>query len=227
MYTCPMSTWRHITMHTLAILSQKGGTGKTTLSLNLAIAAEQAGDTALVIDLDPQASAKGWHDAREAEAPLVTSVQPARLAEALKLAAAHGAKFAIIDTAPHAESASLAAARAADFVLIPCRPGILDLRAIAASADICALAKAKAAAVINATPPRGTLADEAEQAIGGYGLAVAPIRIGQRMSFMHSLTAGQGVLEHEPGSKAAQEIRELYSWAKKSCARNHTKAGGK
>ncbi|MCA8927029.1 MAG: AAA family ATPase [Alphaproteobacteria bacterium] len=199
-------------MHTIAILSQKGGTGKTTLALNLAIAAEIAGHPAVVIDLDPQASAKGWHDNRSAESPVVISVQAARLAEALRTAEEHGAKVAVIDTAPHSESAALAAARAASLVLIPCRPGILDLRAIAASADICALAKASAAAVINAVPPRGPLAGEAAEAIAGYGLQVAPVHLGQRMAFVHSLTAGQGVLEYEPGGKAAQEIKALYAW---------------
>lgn len=199
-------------MHTIAILSQKGGTGKTTLALNLAIAAETAGHPAVVIDLDPQASAKGWHDNREQESPVVISVQAARLAEALRTAEDHGAKVAVIDTAPHSESASLAAARAASLVLIPCRPGILDLRAIAASADICALAKSPAAAVINAVPPRGPLGDEASEAIAGYGLAVSPVRIGQRMAFVHSLTAGQAVIEYEPDGKAAQEIKALYAW---------------
>lgn len=199
-------------MHTLAVLSQKGGTGKTTLALNLAIAAETAGHPAVVIDLDPQASAKGWHDSRAEESPVVISVQAARLAEALGTAEEHGAKVVVIDTAPHSESAALTAARAANLVLIPCRPGILDLRAISTSADICALAKASAAAVINGVPSRGSLAQEAADAIRGYGLNVAPVRVGQRMAFVHSLTAGQGVIEYEPDGKAAQEIRELFAW---------------
>lgn len=200
-------------MHTIAILSQKGGTGKTTLALNLAIAAEIAGHAAIVVDLDPQASAKGWHDHREAESPVVVSVQAARLSEALQTAKAHGAGIAVLDTAPHSESTALAAARAADLVLIPCRPGILDLRAIMTSADICQLAKARATAVLNGVPPRGSIGEEASEAIAGYGLGVAPIRLGQRMAFVHSLTAGQGVLEYEPSGKAAQEVEALYSWA--------------
>ena len=130
------------------ILSGPSGSGKTTIALNLAVAAETAGHSSVVIDLDPQASAKGWHDNRTHESPVVVSVQAARLAEALRTAEEHGAKIAVIDTAPHAESAALAAARAAGLVLIPCRPGILDLRAIAASADICALATAKAVSAV-------------------------------------------------------------------------------
>ena len=198
-------------MLTIAVISQKGGTGKTTLTLNLAVAAEIAEQAAVVVDLDPQASAKGWHDHRNAD-PIVVSAQASRLHEVLKTAREHGAGLVVIDTAPHSESAALAAARAADLVLIPCRPGILDLRAIEASKDISALAKAKAAAVLNAVPPRGTLADEAEEAIKSFGLTVSPARIGQRMAFIHSLTAGQTVLEYEREGKAAQEIKTLYMW---------------
>ena len=61
-------------MHTLAILSRKGGTGKTTLTVNLAIAAERAGHKVAIVDLDSQASASEWGDWREAETPEVISV---------------------------------------------------------------------------------------------------------------------------------------------------------
>lgn len=199
-------------MMTLALLSQKGGTGKTTLALHLAVAAEQAGHPSAVVDLDPQASAKGWHDHRTELAPAVVSAQASRLAEVLNAARAHGAALVLIDTAPHSESAALAAARVADLVLIPCRPGILDLRAIGATADICTLAKARAAAVLNAVPARGSLTEEAAEAIAGYHLTVAPVHVGQRMTFVHSLTANQTALEYEPQGKAAQEIKELYKW---------------
>lgn len=200
-------------MQIISIISQKGGTGKTTLALNLAVAAELDGRSTVVIDLDPQASAKGWHDNREAETPIVISAQAARLPEIIDTSKKHGAEFIIIDTAPHSESASLAAARISDLVIIPCRPGILDLRAIAASADICSLAKAKAAVVLNAVPPRGNLPHEAEEAIENYGLSTSPVQIGQRMTFVHSLTAGQTVLEFEKSGKAVDEIKALYQWA--------------
>ncbi len=71
-------------MFTVAVLSQKGGTGKTTMVLHLAVAAEKAGRLAAVIDLDPQASAAGWKDSRKAETPVVVSVPSARLPQALE-----------------------------------------------------------------------------------------------------------------------------------------------
>ena len=113
-------------MLTIAIVSQKGGVGKTSLALNLAVAAELAGHAALIVDLDPQASAAAWSDSREARAPVVVSAQAARLAEVLTTAREHGAVLCLIDTAPHAEAPALAAARAADLVLVPCRASILD-----------------------------------------------------------------------------------------------------
>lgn len=199
-------------MKTIAIISQKGGTGKTTLALNLAIAAESRGYSTAIIDLDPQASAKGWHDNRKPDGPVVISSQASQLSKILKTAETHDAKLVIIDTAPHSETAALASARAADFILIPCRPGIFDLRAITTSADLAKLAKTPAAAVLNATPARGTLADEAEQAIRAIGLDVSPTRLGQRAAFVHSLTLGQGVLEYEASGKASAEIQEVYAW---------------
>ena len=199
-------------MHTIAILSQKGGTGKTTIALNLAVASECEGQPAVIIDLDPQASAKSWHDHRTHDTPVVISAHAARLAEVLDTARSHGASLVVIDTAPHSERTALAAARAADLVLIPCRPSILDLRAIATSTDVVKLARSRAVVVLNAVPTRGTLAEEATDALASYNLPVAPCRLGQRIAFTHSLTAGLTVIEHEPAGKAATEIRQLHMW---------------
>lgn len=196
-------------MKSISLISQKGGAGKTTLALNLAVAAEAEGYRTVVIDLDPQASAKGWHDHRQKEAPIVISAHASRLSDVLETAKNHGADLCIIDTAPHSETAALAAAKAADLVLIPCRPAILDIRAISSSVDLAQLARKHALVVLNSVPPRGGLADQAEEAISAYGVPVAAARITQRAAFMHSLTAGQAVVEYEPEGRAAAEIRSL------------------
>lgn len=200
-------------MRTIAILSQKGGTGKTTLSLHLAVAAQQAGQAAVVIDLDPQASSAGWKDSRASEEPVVVSAPATRLPQALQAAESGGADIAIIDTAPHSGDVALAAAEAADLVLIPCRPGILDLRAIGTTARAVKLAGKRAYVVLNTIPPRASnvLAD-AKAAVAVHGLDVAPVALQQRAAYAHALTAGQTAQEYERGGKAAEEIASLYSW---------------
>ena len=196
-------------MKTVAIISQKGGAGKTTLSLNLAGSAEAAGFQTVIVDLDPQASAKTWHDQRNGETPIVISSHASRLPEVTHTSKQHGVDLCIIDTAPHSETTALAAARAADLVLVPCRPAIFDLRAIASSVDLAQIAKKPALIVINAAPPRGPLADQAAKAIQVYGVHIAEFRITQRIAFVHSLTAGKTVLEYEPQGVAAREITAL------------------
>ncbi len=199
-------------MLTVAVISQKGGTGKTTVALNLAVAASLAGRSAVVVDLDPQASATAWSDQREKEEPLVVPAQASRLATVLATVEEHGGELALIDTAPHSEASALAAARAADVVLIPCRPQIFDLRAMEASADLASLAGSRAAAVLNAVQPRGGRSEDAEEAIRAYGLDVSPKRIGHRVAFGDAATAGRTPAEFEPGGKAAREVGELYEW---------------
>lgn len=200
-------------MKTVAILSQKGGTGKTTLSLHLAVAGERRGKSVAVIDLDPQASAAGWKDSRPDETPVVISIPHSRLAQAIQTAKGAGADLALIDTAPHSEAAAMAAARAADLVLIPCRPGILDLRAIGSTADLVKLAGKPAFVVLNATPPRAVnLLADAREAVAVHGVDVAPVAIQQRAAFAHALTAGQTAEEYAPASKAAEEVAALFDW---------------
>ena len=211
-------------MRTVAVIAQKGGAGKTTLAMNLAVASERAGAPTAIVDVDPQASAAAWGDSREAETPVVVSAQAARLAEVLATAREHGAALCIIDTAPHAQADALNAARAADLVLVPCRPSVLDLRASGASADVAALARTRAVAVLCAVPPRDPLADEAEEALRGAGLDVAPVRVGQRAAFVHAATAGAGVLEHAPGSRAADEVQALYEWVVEAMMRVEERA---
>ena len=86
-------------MKTIAIVSQKGGAGKTTLALHIATAAEAAGLPAAIIDLDPQASAAGWGDSRQGEAPVVVALPHTRLPQGLQAATDGGAELVVIDTA--------------------------------------------------------------------------------------------------------------------------------
>ena len=200
-------------MKTVAIISQKGGAGKTTLALLLAVAAERRDKPVAVLDIDPQASASQWKDRREGDSPSVTSIQATRLSKALEVAKSAGAALTIIDSAPHSADAAVAAIEAADLILIPCRPGILDLGAIATTARLGKVAGKPAYVVLNAVPPNSPrIVEDAKEAVQMHGLPVAPALLHQRSAFAHALTAGQTAEEYEPKGKAAEEIGELFKW---------------
>ena len=101
-------------LYTISIIAQKGGSGKTTLALTLAVAVEQASRTAVVLDIDSQATACKWSARRAADTPLVLAVQPARRPGALTTTAAHDVDVVVIDTPARSEHAALEAARVAD-----------------------------------------------------------------------------------------------------------------
>ena len=207
-------------MHTVAIVSRKGGAGKTTIAVHLAAAAEQAGRSAAILDLDPQASAAGWYDIRQAARPEVHICLPHRLSHGL--AAISGCDFAVIDTAPHAEGGALAAARAADLVLIPCRPAVFDLHALAAAVDIANLAGTPALAVLNAIPPRGQSARQARDALSDWGMDVADEVLTHRQAFVHALARGETASEFEPNGKACAEILALHDAIAARTATSHS-----
>src|SRR3990170_519936 len=198
--------WKCVNMKVLAIISQKGGTGKTTLALNLAVASELSGNPAAVFDLDPQASSMSWKDNRPDESPAVVSLHSARISHYLETARQSGAKLVIFDTAPHSQKDALEAAQASDLILIPCKPSLIDLRAISASVKIAQLASKPAVAILTQTQARGSLTNEAVEAIKSYDVILAPVTIGNRMAFVHAFTDGKGVLETEPNGKAGEEI---------------------
>jgi chromosome partitioning protein len=200
-------------MKTIAIISQKGGSGKTTLALHLAVAAEAAGKVTVLLDLDPQASATGWKDSRKGETPEIMALPSTRLAPALRTASEEGFDLALIDTAPSTERDAATAARAADLVLVPCRAAILDLRAIEMTAELVKLTGKPAFAVLNAVPPHAPRIEaDAREAISGYGLNVAPCTLQHRAAYAHALTVGQVAQEYEPKGKAAGEVAALYEW---------------
>jgi chromosome partitioning protein len=198
-------------MKTIALVAQKGGAGKTTLALSLAVAAEMAGATSVIIDLDPQATACKWGDRRQADTPVIVDAQPARLQNALEKAQEAGVDLAIIDTPPRSEQATMAAAKAADLVVIPCRPQIYDLETIPNAKELIALAGGPPILVVlNAVPFRGTRHEQAANAVEGFGLTVCPHTLGLRAAFGDSAALGQTALEYEPSGKAALETRQVY-----------------
>ena len=203
-------------MDVVAIVAQKGGTGKTTLAVSLAVAGMRAGRTVAIVDLDPQASACNWADRREAEFPVVVSTQPARLEHVLDAAREQGADLLVIDTPPRAEQAALAAAKAADLVLIPCRPAIYDLETVATTVDLIRFAGKKTTAVVlNGVPARGPKREQATEILESLGLTVCPVSFGQRVAFDHAGALGLNAQEYESRGKAADEIELVYHFMSK------------
>src|SRR3712207_3164956 len=131
-----MTPLRRDDMKTIALIAQKGGSGKTTLALSLAVAAEASGHTTMIVDLDPQASACKWGDRRQADTPIIIDAQPSRLPNALAKAAQAEVGLTIVGTPARIEQAAGEAARVADLVVIPARPSIYDLETLQTSLDL-------------------------------------------------------------------------------------------
>ena len=198
-------------MNVIAFVTQKGGSGKTTLCVNLAVAAEATGARCLILDMDPQASAEAWYHDREAETPKLAKLGAGELENAIGVARRQGFSHVFIDTPGRDEPSVAAAIRTADFCLVPCRPTPADMKATPATiATIKRLAK-PAAFVLSQTPPRGFRIKEAEIGLAVLG-PVAPMGIVSRSVFQDAQGAGLGVGEFEPDGKAAQEIGELWGW---------------
>jgi len=202
-------------MKTLALLSQKGGSGKSTLAVHLAVIAQATGRRTVIIDLDPQRSAAGWWETRTADTPEMVEATPGDLRAVLDAARDDGVDLAVVDTRPSAGADAAAAAAVADLVLIPTRPAIFDLKAISATVDVVASAKAPAFIVLNGTPAaRGigeaSVTADARRALAVYGISVAPISIGLRASLAHALVDGRAVNEFDPTGKAAAEMNKLW-----------------
>ena len=202
-------------MKTLAILARKGGAGKTTLAVHLAVIAAQTGKRVLLVDTDPQRSTAAWWRSRLASEPELVECEAGKLATVLKAAKAARVDLAVVDTRPSVEADTVAVARLADLVLIPTRPAILDLRAIGATVQVVMSTKRPALIVLNAVPPARGLVDasittEARKALEAYGQPVASVAVGNRAALAHALTGGMAVTEFEPIGKAAAELTTLY-----------------
>jgi chromosome partitioning protein len=124
-------------MKVIVAANQKGGVGKTTLTANLGVAVEMAGDgPAVLLDTDPQGSLSDWWNAREAEAPALATATLAKLNAKLTVLAEADFAYAIVDTPPAVTEAILAVVALADFVVIPVKPSPHDLRAVGRTVEI-------------------------------------------------------------------------------------------
>ena len=200
-------------MKVLAVIGQKGGSGKTTTALGLAVAAMLARREVAVIDLDPQATATNWSDRRGDDTPAVVSCQVSRLEQVLAAAEAQGAQLAIIDTPGKSTDALIAAAKAADFVLMPIQPQLFDIETLRSLNDVLNLAGHPAAAVlVNRAPVQGNRHVETQEAAAAQGFTVCPVVIFSRAAHGDAGNIGRTALEYDPQGKAAQEMTKLYDY---------------
>lgn len=204
-------------MKTIALVTQKGGAGKTTLAAAIAVAATEAGESVIALDLDPQGSLAAWGDQRakaQREAPTVDAL-PAdkvpQLPQILKALAGKGYTLAILDCPGIASTATSLAMQAADLSLVPARPTRLDIQATRPTIQALLKLQRPFLFVLNQCPPitRSGRASEAAVGLSAMGSLAEPLMV-SRADFQDAIAAGQGVTEYAPSGKAAEEARELW-----------------
>jgi chromosome partitioning protein len=215
-------------MRTCALIGSKGGGGKTTIALGLAVAAARDGHMTAIIDLDPQASAAHWKDRRADDNPAVVSAQASRLTPTLQTARVGGMEFVFIDTAGRKDDSALAAARAASLVLVPCRPSIMEMETLPGVSDLLRLAGSPPAFVLlNGVHPNAgarTLAEVGAAITEMFGFSVCPVHICARSAYAEAPTSGRSPQELDPEGRAADELKKLFTF---TCEHENMRSSGK
>lgn len=195
-------------MKICAVLSQKGGSGKTTICVHLAVAAQQFGLKVAVLDLDPQGSAVAWHRTRgKNSTPITLPIPDSDLGRALEGAKGDGFDLVLIDSPPHSSPVAARIVAASDLILVPVKPSPMDIAALPATVKL--IGGKRAAFVLSACPQRAPETEETRLLLRQYKLPVfGPIT--DRRTFFRAVTAGQAVSEFEPGGAAATEISNLF-----------------
>jgi chromosome partitioning protein len=201
-------------MKVLTLASQKGGSGKSTLAASLAVAAHQAGERVVVVDMDPQGSLAEWGRIRAGSDLIFREVKPSELVRWLgETRRVKAVSLIIVDT-PGAYGPDVALTlQHSDFALVPVRPSAMDLRAARPTVDRLKELRRPFGFVLNATNPvtQARTAD-ALAALEAGGLVAPPVA--DRTDFRDAAASGLGVSEINPTGKAAAEIVALWRWTK-------------
>ena len=201
-----------IRMHIVALVTQKGGTGKSSLVVSLAVAAQERGQKAYIIDLDPQGTAKNWYERRPKEWPEVASVEPGRLLIALETLRKLKTDIVFVDTPGIDVPAATAAMQSADLCLIPARPSIADIEATRPTVRSLTRLGKSYAFVLNQCPPGRSIRTSDAYRVLQLSGAVAGATVGMRADHIDALAQGLGVTERDTNGKAAGEVRDLMQW---------------
>ena len=197
-------------VYTIVAASQKGGSGKTTLSGHLAVEADRAGaGPVALIDTDPQGSLAQWWNVRAQQTPHFVKVGLFDLGDALEHLRAAGFRLAVIDTPPAITASISHVVGFADLVVIPTRPSPHDLRAVGATVDIAERHDKPVIFVLNGATARARITGESAIALSQHG-TVAPVTIHHRVDFAASMIDGRTVGEVVANSASAREIAELW-----------------
>lgn len=209
-------------MRTIAVLNQKGGVGKSTLSSNLAAAAHLAGKRAMILDLDRQGTAFDWFNARQ-EGSTLEGLTVVHADRALSLPRIReltkGAEIVFLDGAPRLNEVTRSAAVAADLVLLPIQATAPDFWAAKETLELLdeadgmrstmGLKPVRRLFVLNRATPNARVVRDAP-AVLSKSAKVCDVIIHNRLGFSDAMTSGESVLTTEPDSASADEIRRLY-----------------
>ena len=198
-------------MTVLSLVTQKGGSGKTTLSLNFAVAALRGKGRVVILDMDTQGTAKKWYERRADENPPLVHVSATELEKAIAGARAQKFMWVIIDTPGRDDAAQAAAIHASDFCIIPCRPSAADLEATPETVVTVKRLGKPYVFVLTQAPPRSYRVREAVKGLSYLG-TVSPVPIVLRNAYQDAQSMGLGVVEYEPEGQAAKEVLEGWQW---------------
>ncbi|GCD61699.1 cobyrinic acid a,c-diamide synthase [Acetobacter pasteurianus NBRC 3280] len=215
--------WKNL--KSLSVVAQKGGTGKTTLAVNLAVLAALDGLRVALIDCDPQRSAAGWWQIRKEEWPALIEQPAGQLPSVMETLRAEGFNLAIVDTRPSVEAETLEAVQNSTVAIIPTRPTSMDISAVALTAQLVRSAQKPGCIVLNQCPPsikqgEAPLTAETRTIANTLGLPVAPPALVNRIAYPYASNGGMAVREYEPGKAADQEMTALWSHIKKGYLSN-------
>lgn len=204
-------------MRIWAIVSRKGGAGKTTVAVNLAIAGREAGLRTMVADIDPLRSASDALRSRLDGSGLLIETAAAKLFAVVNAGRRTGCELLVIDTPAAPESDMVAAMNAADLSVIVSRPTYLDIAAGLKTVEAVRRLGRSGTMVLNQCPPTrlGTESSSVARtliALEQAGIIVCPQALRARTAFQISMASGYGVTESDPRGRAAAEIRLLFNY---------------